>query len=181
MSESTQEAALPSEAQEAALPSEASAIKHGVDWVAKHWPRVRLGHEGMMLEKIQRQNRIVEITARNTMTGKVDDVADWPSSEGEKMGVEIGDHVTHNHYYDKQMALAALAGKDVAEQSAPKKAPGILAKAAIVVALAGSGGAAGVAIPWLMGMFDKPPPPSVPAAVDYSDGYMEVEKWERPQ
>ncbi len=61
--------------QESTLPPEGNAVKQGVDWVAKHWVRVRLAHEGMMLEKIQRQNRIVEVNARNTMTGKVDALA----------------------------------------------------------------------------------------------------------
>lgn len=121
------------------------ALRMGVDWVAKHWARVRLGHEGMMLEKIQRQNRIVEVNARNTMTGKSDDVTDWPKSEGDEMGVDIGDEI-HNHYYPPSPATETSA----------KKPATTLAKAALAAALLAGGGGAGLGVPWLMGMFDKP-------------------------
>ena len=78
-------------------PSPLDPLKSGLGWVAKHWPRIRLGHEGMMLEKIDRQNRIAQTLARNSMTGNMGDVAGWPGDEGDdKMGVSIGDHV---HYH----------------------------------------------------------------------------------
>lgn len=160
--------------QESTLPPEGNAVKQGVDWVAKHWVRVRLAHEGMMLEKIQRQNRIVEVNARNTMTGKVDDVTDWPSREGKEMGVDIGDHITH-HHYPAPPPLPSPA------QQPKSQFPKLLAKVAITAALVGSGAGAGAAMPWLLGMFDKPAPPAVVApAIGYSDGYMEVEKWKPP-
>jgi hypothetical protein len=124
----------------------------------------------MMLEKIQRQNRIVEIDARNAMTGKVGDVTDFPSSKGKgnEMGVDIGDTI-HNYYPpappEPPPAVAVQPKSRVLKR---------LAKAAIAAALVGSGVGAGAAIPFLLGMFDKNPPP---AAVDYTDGYMEVEKY----
>ena len=50
-----------------------------------------------MLDKIDRQHRIVETLARNTMTGDMKNVAGWPGNEGDDaMGVNIGDHI---HYH----------------------------------------------------------------------------------
>ena len=46
------------------------------DKLLRYWGYTRLGHEGVMLDKIQRQNRIVELLARNAATGNVDDVDD---------------------------------------------------------------------------------------------------------
>lgn len=151
--------------QEATLPPEGNAIKQAVDWAAKHWARVRLAHEGMMLEKIQRQNRIVEVDARNAMTGKVDDVADWPSSEGNEMGVDIGDTI-HNHY-------------SIPSSQPKSRLPSILKVAALATALVGSGGI-GAAIPWCLGMFDETSPPP---AVEHSDRWMErtLENYVPPQ
>ena len=75
-----------------------SAAQRGIDWVAKHWPRARVAHEGMMLDKMQRQNRIVEVAARNSMTGNMSDLDGWPGGEGDDgMGVSIGDNI-HHHY-----------------------------------------------------------------------------------
>ncbi len=124
-----------------------------------------------MLEKIQRQNRIVEIDARNAMTGKVDDVTDWPpGSEDEKMGVDIGD--TINNYYSMPSPPPTTP-----PPQPESRIPKLLKTAVLSAALLGSGGI-GAAIPWMLGMFDNPLPPA--AAVDYTDGYMEVEKWQPP-
>lgn len=75
-------------------PKTDSALKQGVDWVAKHWPRIRLGHEGFMLNKIDRQARIVETIAKNAMTGDTQNTEGWPDeSEEDEMGVKIGDTI----------------------------------------------------------------------------------------
>lgn len=90
--------------QATATMEEPTPLKAGVGWVAKHWPRVRLAHEGLMVDKIQRQSRIVEQLARNTMTGDNQDVSGWPGHEGDdSMGVNIGDHI-HYHAASEQPA-----------------------------------------------------------------------------
>ena len=136
-------------------PPPESATKKAVDWALKHWARVRLGHEGMVLDSIQRQTRIVEITARNAATGKTDCIDGWPEYEGETMGVDIGDEI-HNHYYP----APPTPETPPSTESPTKKPASTLTKAAMVAALlAGGGGigaAATVGIPWLLGMFDKP-------------------------
>lgn len=154
--------------QEATLPPEASAMKQGVDWVAKHWARVRLGHEGMMLEKIQRQNRFVEVDARNTMTGKVDDVGGLLSMKDTEMGVDIGDTI-HNYYPPAPPPVSSPAP---AQQPKPKRSSW-LKKAALTAVLIGSGGGTGIAIPFLLGMFDKPPPVAAPAADEWTERRLE--------
>jgi hypothetical protein len=96
-----------------ATPAETEPLKAGVGWVAKHWPRTRLAHEGMMLEKINRQNRIVETLARNTMTGDTADVTGWPGNEGDDaMGVNIGDHIHYHQALSEQTETPAAAAAE---------------------------------------------------------------------
>lgn len=111
---------------------ERSKLQAGIDWVAKHWPRARLAHEVMMLDKIQRQNQIVETVARNAMRGQAGNTADRSDGrKGGKMGVSIGDRIIHHHY----------------PQSAE---PSSLALKAIPYLLAAALGAgAGATVPWL--------------------------------
>lgn len=72
----------------------------------RHWMQTRLGHEGMMLEKIQRQSRIVEQLAAQTREGKFSGgaVASVPEDE---MGVSIGNEV-HHHYPEAAKTLGTL-------------------------------------------------------------------------
>ena len=130
MSEQTQKANKP-------------GLAAGIDWVAKHWPRARLAHEGMMLDKINRQNRIAEIDARNAMTGKHDDTEGWPDQEDDSMGVDIGDSIVHNHYPPPQAAPQP-------PQEPRERSPWIPLAAGAAIAVAAYMGAK-----WL----DKPPPP----------------------
>ena len=111
-----------------------------------------------MLDRVQRVQRIGEITARNAATGKTDDMNGWPGNEeGDKMGVKIGDEV-HHHYANKAS---------------------LLSKAALGAALIGLGGGAIAALPWLTGKFnqDKPVIES-PDAVDVdTTRKIEIEVW----
>lgn len=133
-----------------------SAIGSGIDWVAKHWPRVRLAHEGVMVDRIQRVQRIGEVVARNAMTGKTADTDGWPDYQGtDKMGVEIGDRI-NNHYYPPQPAA--------------KKPMGALAKAAIATALIGSGAGGVAAVPWLIGLFEQAQQPPAVEQPNYEAG-----------
>jgi hypothetical protein len=156
--------------QEPALPPpKGGALKAGVDWVAKHWPRVRLGHEGMMLEKIGRQNRIVEVAARNTMTGKMDDTEGWPSDEeDEDMGVNIGDEIHHHHYPAPPAEAATEPPPLGGESSTPAKT--LLEKAAPYLLAATLAGVPGGSIAtYFLTRPDPAPPPaaSSPAPVGY--------------
>jgi len=136
-----------SEADSTAAKPEQSGLERGLDWIGKHWPRVRLAHEGVMVDRVQRVQRIGEVLARNAMTGNMADTNGWPSGD-EKMGVDIGD-VIHNHYYPPKP-----------EPAAPKPM-GNLAKAAIAAALLGTGAGGMAAAPWIAGLFSQGQPPVV--------------------
>jgi hypothetical protein len=65
------------------------------------WLQMRLGHEGMMLDKIQRQNQIVEQLAKGAQVGKFN----GDLGTGRPSGVAIGNetkHETHYHYENTQ-------------------------------------------------------------------------------
>lgn len=80
----------------------------GQNWVRKQWSRLRLAHEGLMVDHVQRIQRIGEISARNSMTGDYTNTDGWP--EDEEMAVNIGDH-THYHRTSPASLLAVgLAG-----------------------------------------------------------------------
>ena len=91
------------------------------DWrdeLKKHWANVRLGHEAYMLDKIQRQNRIVEVNARNTMTGSnSDDVDGWP--EDEEMGVSIGNTINYSLPQSAAPQPAASPDRSLASRLLP--------------------------------------------------------------
>jgi len=124
-------------------------LEAGVGWVAKHWPRIRLGHEGLMLDKIDRQHRIVETLARNTMTGDMKDVAGWPGNEGDDaMGVNIGDHI---HYHQAVEPVAKQQAVAPAATTTP-----LWQKLLTSAAMLASGAGAGAGVPWLLGAFDRP-------------------------
>ena len=57
------------------------------------WGLVRLGHEGVMLDKIVKQNAIVRQVATGAARGNFDNL---DAKEIEEMGVSIGNE-THNH------------------------------------------------------------------------------------
>jgi len=123
---------------------ERALLQQGVDWVAKHWARVRLGHEGFMLDKIQRQSRIVEQLAKNAMTGDSQATDAWPGNDGgDAMGVNIGDHI-HYHYADQETETPQQAETQQPTQSSWKT------KAAIATALlAGGTGVGAMTQAWL--------------------------------
>ena len=50
---------------QASIPPEIpKGLREGIDRAGKHWPNVRLAHEGVMIDKIQRQARIAEIASQ---------------------------------------------------------------------------------------------------------------------
>lgn len=158
---------------EAAQLHSPSPLQAGIGWVAKHWPRVRLAHEGVMLDRVQRVQRIGEISARNAMTGKVDDTSGWPSNEeGDKMGVKIGDEI-HHHYAPEPPPEPEPEPTPEPDKVNP------LAQLALYTALLFSGAGA-VAIPlWLAGNFDREQPViESPSPVDVdTTRKIEIEVW----
>lgn len=73
---------------------------------ARNWFLTRLGHEGMMLDKIQRQNKIVEDTVKGLQeqggynTSKTGNSSENNIAGEEDMGVSIGNETrTENHYH----------------------------------------------------------------------------------
>ena len=80
-----------------------------------NWANLRLGHEAMMLDKIQRQNRIVEDTVR----GQQKDLGyESTLDQDDEMGVSVGNKITHIHQQEPEkkgsslipLAMAAAAG-----------------------------------------------------------------------
>lgn len=83
----------------------------------------RVAHFGMMLEKVNRQNRQVERIGKFAATGKVEDLSAPAAEEGEDMGVNIGNEY-HFHDGSTQQAPAPAPVQESAEEIALK----ILAK-----------------------------------------------------
>ena len=66
----------------------------------RNWALTRLGHEGMMLEKIYRQNRVVEKSATQGVGSENSGVSSELTKEDEEgMGVSIGNE---HHYHNVQ-------------------------------------------------------------------------------
>lgn len=137
------------------------SLKSGVDWVGKHWPRVRLAHEGTMLDKIVRQQKCVEVSARNAMTGKHEDTTGWP--EGDDMGVAIGDHIENHYYTSPVVSQSAETSND---QPLWKKLAPYLVGAVLVCGGSGLGY-------W----FGRPSqqPPQQPAVISSPDRWIEYD------
>jgi hypothetical protein len=111
-----------------------------------NWMQTRLAHEGMMLNKILRQNRIVEQLAAQTREGKFSGGQTPSDLEGEDMGVSIGNE-THNHY-----------------EGGPRPI-GLLGKLIVAASLLAGGAGAGVLISELLSA-DLPPAVDTDTATD---------------
>lgn len=111
-----------------------------------NWGRLRLGHEGMMLNKILRQNRIVEQLAAQTREGKFSGGQTPSDLEGEDMGVSIGNEI-HNHY------------------EGGRKPTGLLAKLILALSLLAGGAGAGVLVNEFLSS-DSPPAVDTDTATD---------------
>ena len=102
-----------------------------------------------MLDKIQRQTRIVEQLAKNAMTGDMKSTDCWPGNDGDDaMGVNIGDNIV-NHYHEPVEPTAPPA------EPTPKKM-GTAAKIATTLAAATLLGPGGAGVASLLGAFDRP-------------------------
>jgi hypothetical protein len=104
-----------------------------------------------MLDKIQRQSRIVEQLAKNTMTGELKNTDDWPGNSGDDaMGVNIGDHI-HYHYDETPTLKTEESTPAVAT---PAKASRLASAALLAAGLLGGAGVA-AAVPWMLGAYEN--------------------------
>lgn len=121
----------------------------------KLWLQTRLGHEAFCLEKAQRAADWADKLAQFAATGDKGVLSD-AGSEGEDMGVSIGNTV-HNHYTSTQQSATTSPGAPAtpgASSGGDSVAPGSglptwLKVGLAGLALAGSGGA-GAAITSLL-------------------------------
>lgn len=70
----------------------------------KNWADVRLAHEGMMLDKIGKQNQIVRDSIRKIQGGDM-------QSEGDDMGVNIGNEIHYHQESQTNSPIKSLASK----------------------------------------------------------------------
>lgn len=108
----------------------------------RHWLSLRgLGWEAMMLDKVQRQNKIVRETVQRQMNGTLGKPIEGQAVEEDDMAIRIGDEV-HNHY-----STPAPAPTPAAAPATPATAGmSALGKAALGAALALGGAGAGAAV-----------------------------------
>jgi hypothetical protein len=156
--------------------------------IAQNYYQLRLGYEGMMIENLQRQAKIVERLALKTQDGTVGQASEPANLEtGEDMGVSVGNTI---HYHYEQPAAsdggnvletvksgAAAADSSVAAAAKSGMAT-TLGKAALMAALAATGAGAGVAVPWWLGAFAAKTAPAVTNTIQ-GDAY-DVQKWIPP-
>lgn len=117
------------------------------------------GVDGQLQCDREYENRLAEATAESRFKDKWKPPANTPppKSKGDDMAINIDSPITTvNHHYPPPPARQP-------PPSAPKtksRMSSILKAGALAAALLGTGGA-GAAIPWMLGMFDKPTPPPV--------------------
>lgn len=81
----------------------------------------RVAHMGMMLDKVNRQNRRAERIEKFASTGEVKDLQAPPDEENEDMGVNIGNEYHYHGIAPPDMPAAAPV-KDSTSKAAKKKA-----------------------------------------------------------
>jgi len=149
--------------------------------VAKNWINTRLAHEGMMLDKIQRQGALVRRLIRKTQNGTLGTATDEPEDavEADDVGVMIGNEI-HNHYGQQptpsapSASVSSGAGTEARPATVETAETPLWKKAAALAAvMAGTGGAAGLASYLTTQPAEKPPAVEIPAPPGYG---VEVEK-----
>ena len=159
-----------------------NSLHQGLGWVAKHWPRVRLGHEAFMLDKIQRQTRIVEQLAKNAMTGDDTNTDEWPGSDGDDaMGVKIGDTTINYHYpaTPPQQPVQTVTPTPMPDTPATQPTPTAsvaperskLWQTLAIAAIGGGLGAGAMALPGLFGDKNTTQPAAVVTDTDTDTQY----------
>lgn len=113
-----------------------------------------LAHEGAMLAKMQRQNRIVEDIAKRTANGTI-----GKESGGDDMPEDDTVSIGNEYHYHYQGDAKSQEGAQTPASAAVKNGLGTLGKVALGAALLGTGGAGMLAAQKIIG-------PSVAAGVD---------------
>lgn len=134
----------------------------------QQWMQTHLAHQGMMLDKIQRQQAIVEATARFAATGDSAQLASEITPQGvedAEMGVSIGNKEYHVHNYPAS-PVTTTTTNTTTEASPLAKTTNTLGKVAAAAALLGSGGIAGLGASLVVDYLTRPDPPAVVQAVD---------------
>jgi len=157
---------------------------HSEKWnkIKRNWANARLAHEGMMLEKIRRQNRIAELDARNAMTGETENTEGWPQTDGkgDDMGVSIGNE-NHYHYPEPPTLAPSPPESRPSPEPEPQPTPALkkplskLAKVGIIAALSTGSAGVGMAIPLIADALN----PETPAVAPDANTWIEydIEKW----
>lgn len=128
----------------------------------QQWMQTHLAHQGMMLDKIQRQQAIVEATARFAATGDSAQLAKEITPQGvedAEMGVSIGNKEYHVHNYPSSPVTNTTT--TTTEASPVAKASSTLAKAAAAAALVGAGGIGVVGVNMAIDALTRPDPSPV--------------------
>jgi hypothetical protein len=119
----------------------------------------------MMIDKIERQNRIVEIDARNAMTNEPANIDGWPDMGEGSMGCRIGDEIHNHHYHSvpppppQQGETQVTEGRELpTAEELPEKS--FLSKALPYVGMALLGGGGVVGIDFVRSFFADDPPAS---------------------
>lgn len=123
----------------------------------RQWALIKVGHDAMMLDKIQKQNGEVLALARATRTGTLGKPD--PSQGDDAMGVQVGNEHKEYHYH---YATAQNAASTVQTGARALSTAG---KAAVLgAAVLGGGGLGALAMNYL----SQPDPPAVVQPVDPS-------------
>jgi len=134
----------------------------------KNWANTRLAHEGLALERMQRQGALVERLVRKTQDGTLGQSTDEPEDEVDEMGVAIGNEI-HYHYGPSESPAPSP------QAPTPSKLA-TAAKLAAIMAGCGSVPLAGVGLHSLLSGPDEPPAVQEAAAPDLSGYGVQVEK-----
>jgi hypothetical protein len=133
----------------------------------ENWMNVRLAHEGLMIEDIQKRNLKVHELADAVRHGTVGKPAPASSPAGaEDVGVKIGNKEFHYHIQTTQAAQANTS------TSAPEASPQVagttnkLGKLAAAAALIGAGGIGVAGVNMAIDYLNKPAPVVTQPAVD---------------
>jgi hypothetical protein len=137
---------------QATTPNDSPAGEAWQEQFKRQWMQLKMGFEGMMLDKIMRQNQIARDIAQRTADGTLGQPLPKGESVEDDMGIRIGDE-QHTHYHTTPQATQGSA----------------LSKVALGASLLSTGGMAGVLGAMLM---NEPTPvvvePSPPAIVQPS-------------
>jgi len=159
------------------------------DWrekVASNWINTRLGHEGLMMDKIQKEGALVRRLVRKTQNGTVGQATDEPedAEEADPVGVMIGNEI---HYHGPQPKILSDAetpggGAGTANGAAPAGSPQapdtpLWKKAATLAAVMAGCGSLPLAGIGAHSLLSSPETPAVKAQEITLPGYgVEVEK-----